>query len=205
MWVDVVILQGERLQLRIIPGQTVPLSHPFEESVLGRPVEAVRRGQRIPLQIGENGGPLGEKIIVIAARLLGVLGEPLVVLPLEFEGGRARAVDERNRAPHGRVVTHPPARLHRIVQRDEVGKCPIFERSEHQGCRTELHVRLHLRHRGVSDDHVQTPVLRWRPVGLVPRVDDGSLQRGLEADLLLEEIRTLGQLEVSFRPPVLGT
>ena len=48
---------------------------------------------------------------------------------------------------------------------------------------------------GVADDHVEPPVLLGVGVGLVAGVDDRPLQRGLEADLLLEEVGPLGELE----------
>ena len=47
------------------------------------------------------------------------------------------------------------------------------------------------RHVGVADDDVQPPVLLGVGVGLVAGVDDRPLQRGLEADLLLEEVGPL--------------
>ena len=49
---------------------------------------------------------------------------------------------------------------------------------------------------GVADDDVEPAVPLGVGVGLVPGVDDGALQRGLEPDLLLEELGPLGELEV---------
>ena len=49
------------------------------------------------------------------------------------------------------------------------------------------------------DDHVQAPVLLRVGVRLVARVDDRALQRGLEADLLLEEVGPLAELVVDRR------
>ena len=54
-----------------------------------------------------------------------------------------------------------------------------------------------LGHVGVAHDHVQAPVLLGVAVRLVPGVDDGPLEGGLEADLLLEEVGPLGELEVA--------
>ena len=48
---------------------------------------------------------------------------------------------------------------------------------------------------GVADDHVEAAVLLGVAVGLVAGVDDRALQRGLEPDLLLEEVGPLGELE----------
>ena len=52
-----------------------------------------------------------------------------------------------------------------------------------------------LRQVGVADDDVQPAVLLRVGVRLVARVDDRALQRGLEPDLLLEEVGPLGELE----------
>ena len=53
----------------------------------------------------------------------------------------------------------------------------------------------HLGQVGVAHDDVQPPVLLGVAVGLVAGVDDGPLERGLEPDLLLEEVGPLGELE----------
>ena len=49
---------------------------------------------------------------------------------------------------------------------------------------------------GVADDDVQPAVALRVGVGLVAGVDDGPLERRLEADLLLEELGPLRELEV---------
>ena len=55
------------------------------------------------------------------------------------------------------------------------------------------------------DDHMQAAVQLRVGVRLVARVDDRALQRGLEADLLLEEVGPLADLVVDRRGAVLGT
>ena len=47
---------------------------------------------------------------------------------------------------------------------------------------------------GVAGDDVEAPVLLGVGVGLVAGVDDGPLERGLQADLGLEEVGPLGEL-----------
>ena len=47
---------------------------------------------------------------------------------------------------------------------------------------------------GVADDDVQPAVLLGVGVRLVPGVDDGPLERGLEADLGLEEVGALAEI-----------
>jgi hypothetical protein len=56
---------------------------------------------------------------------------------------------------------------------------------------------------GVPDDHVEPAVLGGVAMRLIPGVDDGALQGGLETDLLFEEVRPLGQLEIHFGAVVL--
>ena len=48
---------------------------------------------------------------------------------------------------------------------------------------------------GVTEDHVEPAVLLGVGVRLVACVDDWSFEGRLEADLLLEEVRPLGDLE----------
>ena len=47
----------------------------------------------------------------------------------------------------------------------------------------------------VADDHVQPAIEIGHRVWLVPRVDDGPFESRLQADLDLEEVRPLGDLE----------
>ncbi len=60
----------------------------------------------------------------------------------------------------------------------------------------------HLGQVGVAHDDVEAAVLLGVAVRLVPGVDDGPLERGLQADFLLEEVGPLGELEldVARRP-----
>ena len=50
----------------------------------------------------------------------------------------------------------------------------------------------------IADDHMQPAIQRGHRVGLVAGVDDGTFQGGLEADLTLEEVRPLGNLETGL-------
>ena len=76
--------------------------------------------------------------------------------------------------------------------RDEV----VLDHGEHQGGRADLEEGGDLRRIGVADDHVQSAVLAGVGVRFVAGVDDRSLQRGLEPDLLFEEVGPLSELKV---------
>ena len=75
------------------------------------------------------------------------------------------------------------------------GQRPRLDHGQHQRRRPDLQVGRDLGEVGVADDHVQPAVLVGVGVRLVAGVDDRPLQRRLQADLDLEEVRPLGQLE----------
>src|SRR5580693_2524406 len=89
------------------------------------------------------------------------------------------------------VIRRPSRSVTRCRQ---VGSCEIgaeeavLDHREHQRRRAQLQVAGDLAHIRVADGHVQAAVLLRVGVRLVPGVDDRPLQRGLEADLDLEEI-----------------
>ena len=76
--------------------------------------------------------------------------------------------------------------------RDEV----VLDHCEHQGGCADLEEGGDLRRIGVTDDHVQSAVLAGVGVRFVAGVDDRSLQRGLEPDLLFEKVGPLSELIV---------
>ena len=83
----------------------------------------------------------------------------------------------------------------REVLVDEV----VLDHGQHDRGGADLQERGDLAEVGVAHDHVQAAVELRIGVGLVARVDDRALQRGLEADLLLEEVGPLADLEVDRR------
>ena len=92
--------------------------------------------------------------------------------------------------------------LHRGVQGElpvGPGEPVVLDHGQHERGGAHLQEVGDLGQVGVADDDVQPPVLLGVAVRLVAGVDDGPLQRGLEADLLLEEVGPLGQLEWSRR------
>ena len=87
-----------------------------------------------------------------------------------------------------RTVSHDPA-LKREVRQEL-----ILDHLQHDRRGPDLQERRDLAHVRVADDHVEPAILVRVGVRLVARVDDRPLERGLQADLRLEEVRTLRQL-----------
>ena len=88
--------------------------------------------------------------------------------------------------------------VHRPGQR-QVGEVhALFDQVEHQRRGAELEVGRRLGEVRVADDDVQPPVLVGVGVRLVAGVDDAALERGLQADLDLDVVGALRQLEAGL-------
>ncbi len=124
-----------------------------------------------------------------------VAGDPGQVLPLQVERGHRLAPVEPDGSPQARVVAHPPHLPHRVLEEQRLPQRPRLQRGQHQGGAPQLEQDLLLRQVGVPDDDVQPAVGGRVGVGLIPGVDDGPLQGGLQAHFLLEEVGALAQLE----------
>ncbi len=85
-----------------------------------------------------------------------------------------------------------------LVDGEVDGDEAVLDHGEDEGGRAQFQVGGDLRQVGVADDHVEAPVLLGVGVGLVAGVDDGPLERGLEADLDLEVVGALTDLEAVF-------
>ena len=72
---------------------------------------------------------------------------------------------------------------------------PSSIRSSTSAVVPSLRIRRRLGQVRVTDDDVQPPVLVRVGVRLVAGVDDAALERGLQADLDLDVVRALRQLE----------
>ena len=83
----------------------------------------------------------------------------------------------------------------RVRQLDAGHRPARLDHREHQRRGAELEVGGDLGQVRVTDDHVQPAVFVGVGVRLVPGVDDAALQRGLQADLDLDVVRSLAQLE----------
>ncbi len=92
-------------------------------------------------------------------------------------------------------------RGHGVLDR-QIRQEPVLDHLQHDRGGPDLQERGDLAHVRVADDHVEPPVLLRVGVRLVARVDDGALERGLQTDLGLEEVRALRQL-VGRAPPFL--
>ena len=112
-----------------------------------------------------------------------------------------RAVDRRLQR---RVVRHRADRGDRRRDREVLVDEAVLDHREHDRGRADLEERRDLAQVRVADDHVQPAVLLRIGVRLVARVDDRALQRGLEPDLLFEEVGALADLVVARVGAVLG-
>ena len=92
----------------------------------------------------------------------------------------------------------------RAADREVLVDEAVFDHREHDRGRADLEERRDLAEVRVADDHVQPAVLLRIGVRFVARVHDRALERGLEPDLLLEEVGALADLEVDRLGAVLG-
>lgn len=84
---------------------------------------------------------------------------------------------------------------HGLVDRQVDVDEGVLDHRQHQGRGAELEIGGDLREVGIADDHMEPAVLLGVGVGLVPGVDDGALERRLQADLDLEVVGALADLE----------
>src|SRR5206468_9790871 len=94
-----------------------------------------------------------------------------------------------------RVVAHRAQRGHGRFDGEVAVDEARLDHREDERRRTDLEERRDLVEVRVADDDVQPAVLLRVGVRLVAGVDDGALQRRLETDLDLEEVRALADLE----------
>ena len=119
--------------------------------------------------------------------------------PLDVDGPQATPVLQADGALHGRVVAHVTDGGDRVGQHQVGAEHVVLDHGQHDGGGAHLQERGRLGHVGVADDDVEAAVLGGVAVRLVTRVDDGPLQRRLEADLLLEEVGPLADLVTARR------
>ena len=82
----------------------------------------------------------------------------------------------------------------RVAEQPVVAELVVLDHRQHDRRRADLEIGGDLAHVGVADDHVQAAVLLRIAVRLVAGVDDRTLERRLETDLLLEEVGPLAEL-----------
>ncbi len=110
------------------------------------------------------------------------------------------AVGERNGGTQRRIPADDVDGVHRPRQ-SQIGEVEaLLDEVEHQCGGAHLEVGRRLREVGVADDDVQPAVLVGVGVRFVARVDDAALERGLQADLDLDVIGALRQLEAGLVP-----
>ena len=88
--------------------------------------------------------------------------------------------------PHGR---------HRSVQPNVSRQLARLDNPQHPGRGTQFEIGRDLRQVGIAGDHVQSAMPARVGVRLVAGVDDRPVERGLQPNLSLEEIRALADLE----------
>ncbi len=197
---DVVVLQVDELQPRRVPGQAVPRPVALQNRQLRDPVELADAAHRVDLEAAEDRLPAGEHVGGLAVDVgtepvLDVLAGLLEVLHLQLHRGHPTTVAQSHQMLEGRIVRDRPQRRHGPVHRQVRGEPAVLDHREDQGGRSHLQVGGDLAHVRVADDDVQPAVLLRVGVRLVPGVDDGPLQRGLEPHLDLEEVGPLADLE----------
>ena len=137
-------------------------------------------------------------------RIAGVeqLGNPVEVDALQRQRGQLAPVGQRDRRTQRGVAADDVHRVHRARER-EIGEVEaelrtLLDDVEHQCGGADLEIGGRLRQVGVADDDVQSAVLVGVGVRLVAGVDDAALERGLQADLDLDVVGALGQLEAGL-------
>ena len=117
---------------------------------------------------------------------------------MQRKGGQLTAVGQRDGGAQRRVAADDVHGVHRPGQR-QVGQVhALFDQVEHQRRGAELEVGRRLGEVRVADDDVQPPVLVGVGVRFVAGVDDAALERGLQADLDLDVVGALRQLEAGL-------
>ena len=109
--------------------------------------------------------------------------------------GQFAAVGEGDGGAQRRIPTDHVHGVHRPGQRQVAEVETLLDQVEHQRGGADLEVGRRLREVGIADDDVQPAVLVGVGVRLVAGVDDAALERGLQADLDLDVVRALRQLE----------
>ena len=112
---------------------------------------------------------------------------------VEIDGGATRG-----------IVRHGAHRVDRPDDREVLVDEVVLDHREHDRGGAHLEECRHLAQVGVARDHVEPAVELRVGVRLVARVHDRALQRGLETDLLFEEVGALADLVVDRRGTVLG-
>ncbi len=98
----------------------------------------------------------------------------------------------------GRVVGDRSQAGHGVVDGQVDIQPGVFDHREDKRGSSDLEVGRDLAHVRVADDHMEPAVLLRVRMWLVPGVDDRTLQGCLQADLDLEEIGPLAQLETGL-------
>ena len=193
------VLEVDGHEARIVPRQPVPRAVRVEQGVLGGPVQPVGQAGRVRGEVGEHLVPQGEHLRGVLVQALGgelalQLRAGVQVRALQRHPRELTAVPQGHGGAQGGVVADGLQRGHGVHEL-EVRDAVVLHQVQHQGRGPELQQRGRVGEVGVPDDHVQPAVAGVVRVGLVPGVDHGAVDRGLQAHRALEEVRALAQLE----------
>ena len=198
---DVGVLEVDQLQLGVVPVQAVALAVLLEQLAASPPSPARRRTASGRARAGRAPTPSGPARRRSARRRRRRTGPRRTCGP-----GRGTPAAAGRRSACGRrcsvtvccsVGSWETARSAATgaVDGQVRGEEPVLDHRQHQRGGADLEVGRDLGEVGVADDHVQPAVLLGVGVRLVAGVDDRPLERGLEADLDLEVVGALADLE----------
>ena len=195
------VLQVDQVQLGVVPVEAVAVAVATRAGRAWRPSRARLRtpsgrgaAGRAPTPSGaarRRSGRRRRRRSVSSTYLRGQLEVRL----LQVERGHAAAVLEREQVLERGVVRDLVQRADGSVDGEVGADRPVLDHREHQRRRADLEVGGDLGEVGVADDDVQAAVLLGVGVRLVAGVDDRPLERRLEADLDLEVVGALADLE----------
>lgn len=186
-----------------VPVDVVATAVALHELPLGDPVQFAGQAHRVVLEPVEGVLPAAEDVLglvvgVRAVAFLDVLAGQLVVLHLELYGGECAAAAQRDEVLERGVVRDLVEGAYGLVDGEVDGDEAVLDHGEDQGRRAQLEVGRDLRQVRVADDHVQAAPFLGVGVRFVAGVDDGALECRLQADLYLEVVGALAELEAVF-------
>ena len=131
---------------------------------------------------------------------LGKFRGGLEISTLDLKSCEPATILERESVLQRGVVRNRVDLADRIGERQFRAKSAGLDDRQDQGGAAHLQISRGLGEIGISDDHVEASVTLRVRMRLVSRVDDGALERGLQAHFHFEEVRTLRELESSLLP-----
>ena len=198
------VLQVDQVQLGGVPAQALALAVALEQLELGHPVELAGERHRVGWRAGRAPTPSGRARRGSARRrrcpsrsstCLRACSRYSICSCTAVIRRPSRSVTRWRRVGSCETARSADTGPSTARSMPFAGQPAVLDHREDQRGRADLEVGRDLRQVGVADDHVQPAVLVRVGVRLVAGVDDRALERGLEADLDLEVVGALAQLE----------